>query len=118
MFSKIIALIQAIADMEGFGKPGAIPTILNNPGDLIFFDQPNSVPFSTTHHTFAKFATKDDGWVALLRQVLKRAAEGYTVERLIHSWAPPSENDTKRYLDFICHEVRCAPSDLVKSLIL
>jgi hypothetical protein len=33
--SSIVAFAQAIAKAEGFGVPGAIPTLANNPGDLI-----------------------------------------------------------------------------------
>jgi hypothetical protein len=116
--SKIINLIQAIAEMEGFYRPDTIPSDLHNPGDLIFAGQPNSVPHTRGKHTFAHFQTEDDGWVALLRQVLKFAASDFTVARLIKAWAPPSENDTDRYLDFICKEVGCTPDTLVKSLIL
>ena len=53
---------EAIAAAEGFGVPGAIPTVNHNPGDL-------KVPGSTlvNGHTF--FASDADGWDALYRQI-------------------------------------------------
>lgn len=34
-----------------------------------------------------------------------------TIESIVSRWAPPSENDTKRYIDFVCEET-LIPKDL------
>ena len=56
----LIAFAQAIAHAEGFGVPGAIPTVRNNPGDL---KMPSTFPEITT------YPTPEDGWQALYGQL-------------------------------------------------
>lgn len=51
---------EAIAKAEGFGKPGAIPTLRNNPGNL---KMPKDGGQITT------FATAEEGWEALRKQI-------------------------------------------------
>jgi hypothetical protein len=50
---------QAIAFAEGFGKPGVIPTLRNNPGDLT---DPSTGAIRT-------YPTVRDGWQGLYRQI-------------------------------------------------
>lgn len=50
---------SAIAYAEGFGKPGTIPTVRNNPGDLT----------DSTTGAIISYDTPDDGWSALYHQV-------------------------------------------------
>jgi hypothetical protein len=57
---SFFAFANAIASAEGFGVPGAIPTVRNNPGDLKL---PSSGGAITT------FATPADGWEALYKQL-------------------------------------------------
>ena len=52
------ALANAIASAEGYGRPGVIPTVRNNPGDLI-----NSAG------QIQSFGTPAEGWDALYRQL-------------------------------------------------
>lgn len=54
------AFANAIAFAEGYGVPGAIPTVRNNPGDL-------KLPADGGQIT--SFATPADGWEALYRQL-------------------------------------------------
>lgn len=63
---SFFALANAIATAEGYGVPGAIPTVRNNPGDLKL---QSSYPEITT------FATPAEGWEALYKQ-LDRIREG------------------------------------------
>lgn len=51
-------LARAIASAEGFGLPGAIPTVRNNPGDL-----------KLGGDSITSFPTKSAGWAALMRQL-------------------------------------------------
>jgi hypothetical protein len=55
---RLESIVQAIARAEGYGKPGAIPTVRNNPGDLESIDGQIKV-----------FMTPDEGWNALRHQV-------------------------------------------------
>jgi hypothetical protein len=57
--SKIRRIAQAIARAEGYGVPGAIPTVRNNPGNL---KGPDGV--------IRTYSTPEEGWQALYRQVL------------------------------------------------
>jgi hypothetical protein len=56
---KIKRIAEAIAFAEGYGKPGAIPTVRNNPGDL-----------KDSNGIIIQFPTAEEGWNALYRQVL------------------------------------------------
>lgn len=57
----LIALAEAIAQAEGFGVDGAIPTVRHNPGDL----EIDGLGTPTT------FANDDDGWTALYAQLAR-----------------------------------------------
>lgn len=56
--SRIERIAQAIAKAEGYGVPGAIPTVRNNPGNIR--DETGAI---------ATFPAPADGWAALYRQV-------------------------------------------------
>lgn len=58
--SGLRVFARAIAFAEGYGVPGAIPTVRNNPGDLKL---PSSGGAITT------FASAVEGWAALYRQL-------------------------------------------------
>jgi hypothetical protein len=55
---KIRRIAEAIAKAEGYGVPGAIPTVRNNPGNLKGADG-----------QIRWFQTPEEGWNALYRQV-------------------------------------------------
>ena len=52
-----VSIANAIANAEGFGVPGKIPTVRHNPGNLVANGQ------------IQTFATDQDGWNALYNQV-------------------------------------------------
>ena len=100
-------LAQLIAKREGFGITGDLPTRQNNPGDLRHApgeahpaDAPNSV---------GSFDTPAEGWAALERQLELYAQRGMTVGQAIACYAPPTENDSAEYLQFICDGLGCTP---------
>jgi hypothetical protein len=53
---------RAIASAEGFGEPGAIPTVANNPGDL-------KLGGNTTNGGISIFSSVEEGWSKLYRQI-------------------------------------------------
>ncbi len=61
---RIKAVAEAIARAEGFYVAGSIPARANNPGDLKIGDRGNGVIEGKT-----VFATAQDGWNALYRQL-------------------------------------------------
>lgn len=111
-------LAEAVAHEEGFYVQGSLPQRNNNPGDLrhgngeIHPDnQPNAV---------GSFETPEDGWAALERQLKLDSNRGWTVEQLIHSYAPsgpPDFNNTEQYLDYVCNYVGCEPSAKVSEVL-
>ncbi len=56
---KIERIARAISVAEGYGKPGAIPTVRNNPGNI-----------KNAQGEIITYPTPEDGWKALYRQVL------------------------------------------------
>lgn len=62
--SLVQSFAQGIAQAEGFGIAGAIPTVTNNPGDLEIGDIGNGTNGGKTI-----FATVAQGWTALYNQV-------------------------------------------------
>lgn len=55
---------RAVASAEGFGIPGAIPTVANNPGDLVLDGWS-----PTLGAGIAVFDSEDYGWSRLYRQL-------------------------------------------------
>jgi hypothetical protein len=109
-------LALAIATQEGFFVEGSLPQRNNNPGDLRHGNgetHPDNQPDAV-----GSFATPELGWAALDRQLALDANRGWTVQQLIYSYAPPSDdNDTQAYLNFVCQYVPCQPTDLVTMLL-
>lgn len=93
-------LAQAVSRMEGFGIPGAKPTRFNNPGDLRH--SPHSSHEGEGPNDIGKIDTPEHGWEDLELQLQKYAYRGLTLAELVECYAPPSENDTARYLASIC----------------
>ena len=92
-------LATLIARMEGFGKPGAIPTVRHNPGDLRHGPHAHHPGDPNAVGTYDSDA---EGWDDLERQLGLYAARGMTLREMVAIYAPPSENDTLNYLNFIC----------------
>jgi hypothetical protein len=101
--------------MEGFGIPGAIPTRNNNPGDLEH--APGETHPADAPDSVGSFATPEIGWDRLEDQLKEDAARNYTIQELIEKYAPPSENNTANYLQFVCDYVPCNPNDLVSDVL-
>jgi len=67
----------------------------NNPGNLRFAHQTGAIPGAGG---FAQFGTPEAGYQALVNQVSLDASRGETLGQYITKYAPPSENDTARYI--------------------
>jgi len=108
-------LAKLISQMEGFGKPGAVPTTHNNPGDLR--SSPHSTHTPDNPHGIGWIATLDDGWADLERQLQLYASRKLTLSEVINLYAPPVENNTGHYLDFVCKGLGCGPHALVSDVL-
>lgn len=98
-------LARLIAQEEGFGIPGAVPTTHHNPGDLEH--SPHSE--HAAGDPIGRIDTDADGWADLERQLQLFADHSMTLRAAIYTYASPSENDSERYLNFVCTGLGCSP---------
>ncbi len=84
------------------GKPqsaGARNVSNNNPGNIKFRGQPGAIG---QDRGFAIFDTPENGLYNVARQLQLYNQRGKTtIEELVSVYAPPSENDTNRYIKFL-----------------
>ena len=76
-----------------------LPTRNNNPGNI----RKTKVTYygeTTNESGFESFAAPEWGYAAMF-DLLDRLYTGLTLSEAIHKWAPPVENDTQRYIDFV-----------------
>jgi hypothetical protein len=106
-------LAQLIAQEEGFFKSGALPQRQNNPGDL------EHAPGESHEGTgvIGSFTTPAQGWTALEDQLQLDAKRGWTMEQLVYTYAPPSENNSAQYLAYLCSGLKCDPQMLVSDAL-
>lgn len=113
--------------MEGFYTTEEVPNRPqrnNNPLDLIYC--PETISFGATggDPRFAVFTDLETGWVAAQRwlsiparfDVAGRLIGGYagaTFEQVINRFAPPSENNTEEYIQFVCSRTNYQPTDIM-----
>ncbi|MDR5618295.1 hypothetical protein [Arsenophonus sp.] len=85
----------------------------NNPGNLNFVGQRGAVRESPNGR-FAKFNTAFEGLQALSSQLNRYAERGLnTVEKIISTWAPTSENNTRAYIDKISGKLGVSPDTVL-----
>jgi hypothetical protein len=96
-------LARLIAQEEGFGIPGAVPTRDHNPGDLRH--SPHSTHTPDNPNAIGQIDSDADGWADLERQLQLYAKRGMTLKDAIYEFAPPAENNSEQYLAFVCKEL-------------
>lgn len=86
----------------------------NNPGNIRRSDSFSWVGEEETQSPFCKFKTLFLGYRALLKLLLGYLRRGYnTIDSIINRYAPPSENNTKAYISYICKQLHKQPTDKV-----
>lgn len=95
----------------------------NNPGNIDFnqaaFDRDRwlgEVGLEEHRHArFTTFKTPEHGIRALCRILLtyQKKYDLYTVDGMIHRWAPAHENDTEGYVGHVCAEMNVEPHQRV-----
>lgn len=73
----------------------------NNPGNLKFAGQKGAV---RGEKGFAKFSNPQQGYSALKNQIKLDADRGLTLTKFVSKFAPPTENNTKQYIQQIVKE--------------
>jgi hypothetical protein len=107
-------LAQLIAQYEGFYVPGSLPQRDNNPGDLRH--SPHS-EHSGDPDAIGQIDTPQDGWEDLERQLQLYADRGMTLGQAIGEFAPPTENNTNAYLQFVCKGLGCSADTPVSQVL-
>jgi len=92
----------------------------NNPGNLEKRSTPwqGKVPHSqNTDGRFEQFESIEMGLRALMinaRTLINRGKN--TIEKLIYTWAPPSENNSKNYADYVAKQMGIAKDKVFEKL--
>jgi hypothetical protein len=108
-------LARLIAREEGYGIPGAVPTRDNNPGDLRH--SPHSSHEGEGSNDIGIIDDPEDGWADLERQLQLYADRQMTLRAAIYCFAPPAENDSEQYLQFVCQGLGMTPDTLVSEAL-
>jgi hypothetical protein len=109
-------LAELMSKMEGFGVPGAIPTLRNNPLNLRH--GPNASHPANDPDGIGYYATVELGWADGERQLQLYAGRNMTLQEAIYEFAPPSENDSANYLEFVCGGLGCTPRTTMADALL
>lgn len=85
----------------------------NNPGNLIFAGQPNALKGDGG---FAKFPTPELGFRALIKQVQADQRRNLSLRDFITKYAPPTENNTEKYIKDVSSELGIEESKNIAEL--
>ena len=121
-----MTLREAMARKEGFGlSPLNRPTRNNNPGNIEYgaFARKHGgrleiIPRGlASRPRFAHFPSEAKGWEAMRHLLLSRY-KGLTLKQAIFRWAPPTENDSQAYVQFVSRRTGLKPqSKLTEEVI-
>jgi hypothetical protein len=107
-------LANSIAQMEGWNTPGTIANRNNNPGNLRY--AANQVgQENTVNGKFATFATPQDGWDALTNYI--NSNSGMTLRDFTYKYAPPVENDTSNFLNYLSGQTGIGPDQQLAGVL-
>jgi hypothetical protein len=96
----------------------------NNPGNLRYYDsltRPGYVLEGATRGEggFARFDTPEAGMRAMYQQLrIDTQRSGLTLSQFINKYAPPSENKTGNYINFVGAAVGLKPNDKIPESLL
>ena len=98
-FANMGGLMQSTTPLQmssvEIPKSSKLSFVNNNPGNLRFAGQYGAIK---GEGGFAKFKTPQEGFDALVRQIKLDVSRGHTIASFINKFAPPTENDTKLYI--------------------
>ena len=67
-----------------------------------------------TDPQFCQFETMEHGWRAAFKMLTRTYYHEYrlyTIRAIINRWAPPNENNTKRYIENVCRITGIGPDE-------
>lgn len=101
-------LASAIASAEGFFIPNSVPARDNNPGDE------RAAPWLADGKPgadgFFHFGCPAQGIAGLYHQIALNVARGFSLRKLVYTWAPPSDgNNSANYLSETGRRVGLTP---------
>ena len=83
----------------------------NNPGNLRLTDTTWPGEVTGKDQAFKTFATPEDGIRGIFTSISKKQARGLnTIEQIINSYAPPSENNTQQYINAVAKQAGLDPT--------
>jgi hypothetical protein len=100
-------LARVMAQEEGFYVTGSVPNRNHNPLDLRH--SPNSSHAGEGANDIGIIDNDADGWADAERQLQLYASRGMTLQQMIETLAPPTENNTQQYLNFVCNQMAMLP---------
>lgn len=111
-------MFQLMAQLEGYGEPGKIPTVRNNPLDLKH--SPHSSHEGIGPDDIGIIDTPEHGEEDGERQLQLWAERGLTIREAIQEqtgWTSKTGdvegNNTQEYLDFVCNGIGLSPDTLL-----
>ncbi|MFA6172003.1 MAG: hypothetical protein WCW77_00680 [Patescibacteria group bacterium] len=90
---------------------GSIAAKLNNPCNLRYAGQPNAKKGKSG---FASFPNPELGFRACIKQIELDQSRKLTLAQFITKFAPPVENDTKKYISFIEEKIKMSRHDSIE----
>jgi hypothetical protein len=88
----------------------------NNPGNIRTSNDKWLGKIGADQRGFVIFDTLPHGYRALYKLLMGYIGKGYnTIDKIINKWAPPSENDTTNYINFVVKQTGIDRYQTVKS---
>jgi len=82
----------------------------NNPGNLRFVRQKRAIGKDAGN--FCIFSTPEDGFKEEMRQIALYQSRGWTVSKMINTYAPKSDNNnTEEYIRRFCNTFKCSENE-------
>jgi hypothetical protein len=116
---NLVRLAQAISRAEGYGIAGAIPTLANNPGNLVI---PGWTGATLGAERISVFESAEIGWQRLYKQIeliISGRSRVYTLDDTIYSmggrWAP---HDPLTWANNVAAALGVAPEMTLRALLV
>jgi cellulase/cellobiase CelA1 len=104
-------LARVMAQEEGDNVLGSVPNRDHNPLDLRH--SPHSSHAGEGPNDIGIIDNDADGWADAERQLQLYASRGMTLQQMVETLAPPTENNTQQYIDFVCAGMGLPPTATV-----
>lgn len=108
-------LARVMAQEEGFNVLGSVPNRDHNPLDLRH--APNASHDGEGSNDIGIEPSDAAGWADAERQLQLYATRGMTLRSMVYTLAPPTENNSEQYLDFVCQQMGMTPDTLVSEAL-